>query len=330
MSWIGISAAVMIGLFLSGFFSGAETGLYRANRLRIRLGVHRRDPRAMRLAGLLEDEQGTLSVALIGTNVANYVTTLAVTYFFASLLGLSDTRAEIYTIAAVTPVIFVFGEMVPKTLFQLHPDRLLRAGSRLLAISNRLFRMTGIVWFLARLAGAINRLAGLRATPGTSFDPKRRVAVLLQEALARDTLSQDQSELIDQVCQLSETPIHSVMVPRNRVRLIAADADRRELLRAARKTGHARLPVYATSARHITGVIKVDELLRSDGWNNVGQRLQPPLTLGPHTNAATAITQMRQARRGMAVVIDRSGHLLGIVTLKDLLREIVGEVAAGV
>lgn len=330
MSWIIVSSIALLGLFLSGFFSGAETGLYRANRLRLHLGVRRRDPQALRLASVLDDEQGALSVTLVGTNFANYATTTAVAYLFAELLQLGETGSELYTVAIVTPIIFVFGEMVPKNLFQLHPDKLLGYGSHLLAIANRLFRLTGIVWGLKRLAAALNRLAGTDSQRVGALGSKWRVAGMLQEALAGDTLGKDQSDLIDRVCRLSETPLHTVMVPRDRVRVIAADAGRRALLRIERKTGYAQLPVFDATSRRIIGTAKVDELLQSTDWQVVGDRLAQPLTLRPHETVAAAIASLQRANASMAVVIDRGGQMLGIVTLKDLLGEVLGELAVSV
>jgi CBS domain containing-hemolysin-like protein len=324
MSLLIGSAVILAGLFFSGFFSGAETGLYRINRLRLHLGVKERNPQALRLSGVLNDEQGALSVALVGTNLANYVTASAVAYMFAELWHLDETKAELCTVAILTPIVFVFGEVVPKNLFQLHADTLMARGSSLLALFNRLFRLTGVVWSLKALAKNFTRLAGGHTEDGTPFAPKRRVALLLHEALAGRTLSDDQSDLIDRVCRLSETPLHAVMVPRNRVIAIPAKTDRRELARIARRTGHARLPVYDTGRRHIVGLAKVDELLQADDWETVGDRLRPPLALSPHDTVAVGITRLQRAGRGMGIVTDRGGQLLGIVSLRDLLSEVVG------
>ena len=330
MIWaIGVVVAIA-GLFLSAFFSGAETGLYRVNRLRLHLSVKQRDPRALRVASVLDDEQGALSVTLVGTNMANYVTTTSVAYLFADQLNFAEVDTQLYTIALLTPVIFVLGEVVPKNLFRLHADTLLARGSRVLSGADALLRWTGVVWVLKRLAGAINILAGDRARQGGGFAPKRRVAMLLQEALVDNVLGEDQSDLIDRVCRLSETPLHAVMVPRNRVTALAAGADRRDLCRIARRTGHAHLPIFESSRRHVVGLITVDELLRSDDWRNVGDRLQSPLTLSPHETVASGIARLKREGRHIAVITDPGGQMLGIVTLNDLLKEIIGELAAGI
>jgi len=330
MDWVMVGAVVLIGLFLSGFFSGAETGLYCVNRLRLHLGARLEDPRAVRLAGTLEDEHGALSVTLVGTNMANYVVTSAAAYLLAETMELTATGAELYTIVILTPVVFVFGEVVPKNLFRLHPDTLMARGSRLLAVSNRLLRWTGAIWCLKKWAAVLGRLTGGSAEGEAAFAPKQRVARMLQEALAGNTLGEDQSDLIDRVCRLSEVRLLTVMVPRNRVIAIAADASRETLVRIARRKRFARLPVYESNRRRIVGAVRVDELLQSDDWRTVADRLHSTLTLSPHETVATAITRLRRARRGMAVVTDRGGQMLGIVTLKDLISEVVGGLPDGI
>ena len=325
MSWVLVSAVIAIGLLLSAFFSGAETGLYCVNRVRLHLGVQRREASAIRLVKVLGDEQGALSLTLVGTNVANYITTAAVAFLFADLLGCGELDTELYTVAILTPVVFVFGEVVPKSLFQLHADRLMAAGSRMLLSADWLLRATGINWCFKLLAGAIHRLAGGYRKERRTSAPKRRIAMLLHEALAGKALADDHSELIDRVCQFSETPLHAVMVPRNGVNVISAKTQRRDLVRMARRVRHARLPVFDTRRRHIVGVAKVDELLRNDDWSAVGEQLQPVLTVSPHETVAAATAYLQTKGRKIAVVTDRGGLMLGIVTLQDLMEEVVGE-----
>lgn len=327
MTTYAIVIVILVGLLLSGYFSGSETGLYCVNKLRLHLGVQQGDPRAVRLARLIDNEHTALSVTLIGTNLMNYVTTATVTYAFAHRMGFSETQAEVYTVLALTPVVFVFGEVIPKNLFQANADKLMIATSRVLAVSTTLFRATGVVWLLTTLTRVAMRLAGGTDPSGTAFDPKRRVAALLGEALAGSAVGLDQSRLIERVIQISETPVHAVMVPRDRVLTVSAGCDRRSLLSLARKTRHARLPVYDSNRRHIIGVAKIDELLAHDDWSVVSDRLRPISVLSPHQTVAAAVNQLQDTRLPMGVVADRGGRMLGIVTLKDLLEEVVGELA---
>lgn len=329
MMWALVCAAVLLGLWGAAFFCGCETGLYCVNRLRVQLGVQERDPRLLRLSSFLENEQEALSVTLIGTNLMHYVTTTAVAYLFAELLCWSAADTELYTVLLVTPVVFVFAEVVPKNLFQLYADRLMPRGSWLLTLADRLFRATGIVWLLTRLTGATTRLFGSAASLPTGTAPKRQMTMLLQEALVGQAHGEHQSDLIDRVVRLSETPVRLVMVPRQRVVSVAATADRRELVRFARETGYARFPVYGKRRLQIIGVIKVDELLRGDGWRTVGERLGPVKTLRPQQTVASAIAHMKQGGQEFAVVTDHVGQMVGVVTLRDLLEEVVGEFGRG-
>lgn len=329
MIWALLIAGILVGLFLSGFFSGSETGLYRVNRIRLELSVQRRDPQAIRLARVLGDPEGALTVTLIGTNLMNYLTTALVAYMFGHLLGLGEMDTQIYTVLLLTPVVFVFGEVVPKNLFQLYADILLARGSRLLALSNRMVRITGAVWALKRLVRVITRMLSDGSTTDVPLAPKRHMAALLQEALSGHALGEAHSDLVDRVFLLSETPVHQVMVPRNRVVGIAADADRKMLVRSAQKTSHTHLPVLDPRRAHVMGVIKVDDLLRSDDWRTVGERAGPATTLRPHESLAGAITHLRRERHELAIVTERGGRMLGIVTLTDLLREVVGHLAVG-
>jgi len=333
MSWAVASMlalAIAAGLFLSAFFSGTETGLYRVNRLRLHLGVQRRDPRALCVSRVLDDEQGALSVTLIGTNLGDYIVTACVAYLFAELIGFGEADAELYTVIIVTPVLFVFTNVVPKSLFRLHADALMAQSGGLLFLFDRLFRLAGAVWLVKQLVSAVARLSGGRLQRDGAFGPKRRVAMLLQEALIGDQQGEEQSDLVDRVCQLSEKPVHSVMVPRNRVSIVSADTDAEGLLHIARRTPFTRLPVYERTRRRIIGIINADELLQSEDWETVGERSRPAVTIGRQETVAAAITRLQRVGRQMAVVADHRGEMLGIVTLNELLSEIVGEVAADV
>src|SRR3972149_11402762 len=212
MSWVLVGGTVLMGLFGAAFFCGCETGLYCVNRLRVQLGVQERDPKLLRLSSLLENEQEALSVTLIGTNLMEYVATTAVAFLFAEVLSMSEAETELYTVLLVTPVVFVFCEVVPKNVFQLHADGLMAQGSWLLTLADRIFRATGVVWLLTKLTGAANRLFGGAASFRIRTAPKRHMTMLLQEALGGQTHGEHQSDLIDRVVRLSETPVRVAMV----------------------------------------------------------------------------------------------------------------------
>ena len=120
------------------------------------------------------------------------------------------------------------------------------------------------------------------------------------------------------------------MIPRNRVSALSAETSRKAFVRIARKTPHALLPVYETNPRRIAGTVSVDGLLQDENWRRVGERIQRHVVLRPHETVAAALTQLQRARVPMAIVTDGTGQMLGIVTLKDLLGEVLGDLAEGI
>jgi len=325
VEWITMAAFILLTLFLAGLFSGSETGFYCLNRLRVFLGLQRGERRAVRLGRLIDDEQGTLAGTLAGTNIMHYLLTSAVAYTFTSLLSIDASQAEVYTVAILTPVVFVFAEVVPKNVFQRHADVLMPKFSWILYLANRSFRAIGLVWLMKKLTTMAARLAGTPEAQPLVGGPKKYIATLLQEALSERHLGEEQSELIERVVKLSDTPVRFVMVPQHKVVMIAANSDRNAFLRMARSTEHARVLVYGGRRSQIIGLIKIDELLRDTGWRRVGDRIVPVLHLRPFETVARAMSRMQRVQKEMAVVTGVGGGLLGIVTLRDLLDEVVGE-----
>ena len=325
--WVAMSAFILLTLFLAGLFSGSETGFYCLNRLRIFLGVQRGERRAARLGRMIDDEQGTLAGTLAGTNIMHYLLTSAVAFTFTSLLGLGAGDAEVYTVLILTPVIFVFAEVVPKNVFQRHADLLMPRVSWILYVANRTFRAMGLIWLLKKLTMLAARLAGTPEARPLAASPKRHIAALLQEALSQRQLGEDQSELIERVVKLSDTPVRFVMVPQHKVIMIAAHCDRAALNRLAASTEHARVLVFAGKRSQIIGLVKIDELLRDATWRRVEERAVPILSLRPFETVANAMKRMQRVQKEMAIVTGFGGGLLGIVTLRDLLDEVVGEMS---
>ncbi len=328
MIWWALILIAIVSLAFSAFFSGAETGMYCLSRVRLHLAASQEDVRAKRLAALLENEPRTLCVTLIGTNVMNYLTSMTVAYALAKGLMLSELDTEVYTVMILTPIVFVFGEVVPKSIFRLHADRLMLSGSWILKQADRIFHALGAVSLFTTLASMAERAVQRSQTPSRvlTLAPKRHIATMLQDALAGEQHGEARSSLIRKVIQLPEIRIHTVMVSRNHVVSLAADTGQRALIRAARRFGYTRLAVYDTRPRRVIGFVSVDELLRRTDWQRIDECLQPALKVQAHDTVAKVIADMQQNQRHIAVVTDRGGQMLGIVTRRDALEAVVGAI----
>jgi CBS domain containing-hemolysin-like protein len=324
--WIGYACAAGLALLASAFFSGAETGIYCLNRVRLQLGSDRNDRSARRLARFLVDEPAALSVTLIGTNVANYALTGFVAMFISHQLGLGDRDSELYTTLALTPIVFTFGEVVPKNIFRVAADRLMYPA--VLALEPLRTILLPVINALRRIRALISELLGKPGNlPEATAITRGRAVAMLHDGLIDAGHEEEQFDFINRVLALSHTPVYSVMVPRNRVVTIRADAGRSGLVTLARKNRHTRIPVYEQNARRIVGAVVVHEFLADADATDLRQRLEAVLSLSPRDSVASTILQMQKSRQTMGVVVDRNGLLLGLVTLKDLMEEIVGELA---
>lgn len=339
----------VLGVLLSGFFSGSETGMYMLNRVRLRLRRDLGDAAGVRLAKLLEEEQSTLLVALVGTTAADYLATACVAWLFVragnDALGAHGTASELYTTALVTPVLFVFGEAVPKNWFRRDADHLMYRGAPLLAAFSAAVRATGTIWLLRQLSHWVVRRLDPQAAARSPFDPRGQIAALLREALQeRGGIGSaaaevaEHPELIERVLSLSAKPVQAVMIPRWQVAGLRAGAAPDEVLALARRTPYTRVPVFDDRYERVIGIAHILELLDhlvptgaatpSRRAFSVIQFVEPALMLERTETVAAAIIRMQRARQKIAIVNNRSGRPLGLLTLKDLLEEVVGDLRA--
>ncbi len=325
----GLLLAVLVFLLLSGFFSGVETGAYRVHPVRLQLRHGRGDGVARRLRRLLEDRQGLLATTLIGNNLSNY----GVTVSTAMLLSgwdptLADHTIELYTTLILTPVIFVFGEVVPKNWFREEADRLMSACSLPLAAFHRLMHWTGAVPLLMWLTRCMLRWWHRGVDWNPPVHPRQEMISLLREGVAEGALTREQSRLIDGVLSIANIHLGSVMIPSSKVVTLPPDAGRREVLEIMSRHAFTRYPVVQPEGRRVVGMVNIYDFLADASARTVADMMLPTFSMEPRLPVPQALQQLRQARRSIAVVQDRWGNFIGIITAKDLVEEVVGDLRA--
>lgn len=322
--WIA-GCGVMIGA--TALYSGAETGLYCLNRLRLNLHVGQENRRAITLQRLLGDQSGILFVTLLGTNVANYLAPVCLTILFLHA-GIRESRIELYTALILTPVILIFGEILPKVIFEGHADRLMLRYAPFLAASYEVARWTGLIRFQNALSRFIFRRFHRQAPSGSAFHSRMEMYHLLHEAGAQGTLTRTQLFMLERVHVLHRIRVGSVMAPLHRVVMLPANATAGEAIATVRSCDYSRLPVFRDDRRRMIGVVHALDVLTSPPSTAITRRLFPPIEVRHDTSVVEALTLMQKGHKRMAFVVDNKGRCLGIVTVKDLVEEIVGELAA--
>jgi CBS domain containing-hemolysin-like protein len=324
----GLLVGALIALALSAFFSGTETGIYCLNHVRLNVRTSQNDVRARRLTSLMQRPQDLVITTLIGTNVADYLATVCVT---ALLLHVAAVRnlAEVYATAILTPLILVFGGVMPKDWFQRESDRLMYPLASALTWCRRVAGWTGLLWLLRALTRSlVRRIDPLRAEADEDLLPRARMRRLLSEGAASGGLSSFQRDTLERVMNISRVRLADVMVPRQRAATVSVDIPRDDLLRIARVAHFSRLPVYRDDPRRIVGIVNVYHVLTDDEGKPIADHVQPATSLRATETVPAALLKLQQARQVMAIVTDRSGSCLGLFTMKDLVEEIVGELEA--
>lgn len=330
VAWL---TACALFVCLSGLFSGAETGIYCTNSARLRLLAHQGDRNARRLLELLSDRSGLLFTTLFGTNLANYAAPLCLTFVLLRVVeadssAQAERLAEFYTTVTLTPIVFVFGEIVPKNVFQRNADRLMPRLAGLLRWTHLLFQATGIVAVQRWCSGLALRRLNRQTSSGSAFHTTLDVYQVLREGAAEGVLSRMQSTIIERVHMLKTVRVGSIMVGFASMEMLPADATRRDIEHRLASMRHSRIPIHGRDRRDVVGVVHLLDLLAASPDARLSSLARPPIPIPARTPVMDALVLLQREYRRMAIVVDSSGRCLGIVTVKDLVEEIVGELAA--
>jgi len=328
---LAVACCVMLG----GLFSGSETGLYQLSRLRLRLGIEKKQFPFVVLGRCLHDSSGLLLSLLIGNNLVNYLATSLVTTAFLGRMGVEfEHRAEFLATVVMVPTLFVFSELIPKNLFFYRADVLMPYLSPILYTFYKPLRWCGIVPLFKFISSLFARLAGLTASSGTviSSTQRHKIQAILKDTREEGILSLVQSDIVKRLVSISHVPIGSVMIPMSHVERVHVDSDRSVLLNKLDKCAFTRLLVAGTERGDILGFVNVYETLgSSEEFDNLREFVKPIRELDAKMTVTDAINFM-QTEKQRIILVTRAGRHgrqrpIGIVTMKDLVEELLGELA---
>jgi putative hemolysin len=317
-------AIALAGIAAAGLTAGLETGMYSLSQVRLSIRAARGDRGAARLEREYKRPRRLLSTLLVANALAGWTASFGVSQIFDGL-GYDPVQAVLLDLVVLVPVVFLFGEVLPKDLFRTHSDRWMPRYAGLLSSLRFALCVTGIVPIVMALGSWATRLFG-----GRSADERRearaRVAAMLAEGAGAEGLSEAQLGFTDRVFTMRGITVGQEMRP---WRLVASiDQQVAGAERAARflSSGASRMPVVDRRGRVVGVVAAVDHFARPTA--PTAELLRPVVLLPPTVTALDAIGRMRRERVQMAVVADRADRPLGIVSIKDLVEPLVGDLAA--
>lgn len=325
-----IVIAVLI-VILAGLFAGAETGMYRLSRLRLRLGIEKRRLPFIILGKIMRDSGGLLLSMLVGTNLAHYLVTSIITLLLLSKVEVEHT-AELFATFITVPTLFVFSELIPKNIFFYRADSLMPSLAPVLFAFHKLFTWSGVVPLLRIISRISAQLTGAAVSAKTAISDVREhhIKSILEETREEAFLSSVQTDIISRIVSIPTVRIRSVMTPINKVRMVPQNSDRPVLLTRLEEYPFTRLPVYERWPTNIAGFINIYEVLSAtQEFTDLRNFIKPIGKLPANTTVIDAINTM-QSEKQKIVLVTRAAHLgrerpIGIVTMKDLVEELLGE-----
>ena len=309
-------------LFAAAYFALAETAFASVSRSRIRTLVERGDARAERAQAVLDEFDRAITTILIGTNIAHLSIAALVTVAVTRRWGLSAVSVSTLV---TTLAVFFAGEMLPKSIAKKYSETLSLSMAGSLQFFIKLFSPASAL--LTKIGEAASRLTHgepeLSVTEDELYD-------IIEDMTEEGTLDEDQGDLISSALQFGDVTVESILTPR--VDLVAIDVGHSydEILNQIKAQNHSRLPVYEGSIDNIIGILQIRRFikayLRERESLDVRALLDEPLFIHQSTNIDEVLPIMTKARMNIAVITDNYGGTLGIVTVEDILEELVGEI----
>lgn len=320
-----LSLIVVILLILcAAYFAVAETAFASVSKVRIKIRAERGEAKAIRALKVLDNFDLAITSILICTNIVHLsaasIATLAVTRMFPGVSGAVTISTFVMTL-----VVFFAGEMLPKSIAKKYSERLS------LAVAGSLWFFMTVLKPLATLLTAIGNFAAklAKADPQISVT-EDEIYDIIEDMTEEGSLDEERGELISSALQFAETTVESILT--SRVDIVALDIDDPvdEMLGTIRSETHSRLPVYEGSIDNIIGILSIRKFiktyLREGEKMDVRALLDEPYFIHGSTNIDGLLPVMSKKRLNMAVVTDNYGGTLGIVTVEDILEELVGEI----
>ncbi len=316
---------LLIALVGSAFFSATEMALISSNRLRVRQRAKSGVPAALRAMRLLDRREHLLVMFLIGQAGLNVLAAAVATELFDRVLG-HGWLAPVLSTACITVIVVVTAEIVPKVIGKREGEKLLMRRSRLLEFLHYLFLpLTHAFELYMRLLLRDKRRGG-----GALLVTREELKVLVRETESGDEAGHREKRMLESLLQFRETVAREVMIPLNQVIAIKKETTVEVARAMVRRHGFTRLPVYERRDDRIVGVVNVFDLLydpRVDAIQSVAKYVREVPIVPDTKRIDHLLIELQKTRNPMAVVVDEFGSCSGIVTVEDIVEEIMGEMA---
>lgn len=310
--------ALVILVACSAFFSASETAYTSLNLVRMKRMAADGDARAAKVLKLADRYENLLSSILIGNNIVNILASSLATVLFVKMLG--NNGVSVSTLV-ITVIILLFGEVTPKNIAKEHAEDIALKFYPILFLLTKLF--TPFNWLL----GCWQKLIGKVVKPGEDRGyTEEELITIVEEAENEGGIDAHESELIRSAIEFTDVDVEEILTPRVDIQAISIDATEDEIANEFVDGGYSRLPVYQETVDNIVGIIHEKDFYANRGVKSVRELMSTPTFVIQTTKVSDLLKMLQKSKAHMAVVVDEYDGVLGIVTMEDILEELVGEI----
>lgn len=325
MIWILVPVILALILF-SAFFSASETALLVLSRIRLRHMVTRGVRNSRIIYGLVSNLDHLIATILVGNNCVNITISVLITILFVYMMGNTFLAALLSTLAASGLILF-FGEILPKTFSLRSPERVAIEASPLMKVLVVAF--TPVTRFFMNITNLIMISFGVPPKKHSPLITQEEVKLMIEAGKEEGLFGEEQRNMLHRIFEFGSTLVKDVMIPKEKIIGVDISVSTEQLLNVMAEEGHSRIIVYKDTIDNIAGLIYVRDVLhvlRNSQLVKLQDLISSAYFVAPEKRVNDLLKDFQKTDVQLAVVRDSSGKTLGIVTIEDLLEEIVGEI----
>ena len=314
---------IIVLLILSAFFSSSETALTTVSRMRILSLAEEGNSSAVTLLKVIDNKEKMLSAILIGNNIVNISVSSVTTILVTDLFG--NYAVSIAT-AILTVLVLIFGEITPKTLATINNEKLaLRFAS---VVYWLMYILTPVIFLINKLSSLVMKLFRIDKSEKKSTYTENELKTIVNVSHAEVVIEADEREMLQNIFEFGDRQAKDIMIPRLDVCMIDVDSTYEEIMDVFQANRYTRIPVYENTTDNVIGIINIKDLLlyRHGESFNIRNYLRQPYFTYEYKGLSDLLLEMKKASVNITIVLDEYGAASGLLTLEDLIEEIVGDI----
>jgi putative hemolysin len=315
---------ILMCIAAAAFFSGAETALVVADRIRLRHLVEKGDKRALIVDALLHQPERFLGTTLVGTNLAIVGGSVVATKLISQILGHSSNWGALVETVIMTLLVLIFSEIIPKDFSRAHADSLVLSLAPWVRMSYLI--LYPIVVGLTNLSHLLFRRGATSGAQRIPFVSREEMRYLTGESHRYGHIEKQEKFIVHQIFNFAETTVGAVMAPLEKAVTMELNSSPQQIAELVRREGKTRIPIFEGQPSNVVGVVDINQLLTARRNTPLKKLIYPLTKVGAETSIERLFLQLQRKHEHMALVTDQRGEVTGIVTMEDLLEKIVGEI----